>query len=281
VDSVNSSVISRDGTPIAFERSGDGPPVVLVDGALCTRTTGPAGKLAPYLEDRFTVYTYDRRGRGGSGDTAPYAVAREVEDIAALIDHAGGRASVFGSSSGASLALESARQGLQIDRLALYEAPMIVDGSRPPVGDRYVERLDELIRASRRGKAIKVFMREGIRVPAAFVHLMPLLPVWGRLEAIADTLVYDSTIVEEHLHGAPLPEQRWSTVVIPTLVAAGGKSPRWMQNAMEALADALPNAEHLTVERATHIVKASQLAPVLTEFFGRRSGPPEAATRRE
>ena len=124
---------SSDGTPIAYETAGDGPPVILVDGALCYRASGPSAPLAALLAEHFTVFTYDRRGRGESGDTAPYAVEREVEDIAALIDEAGGSACVYGISSGAALALEAANRGLGIERLVVYEAPFIVDDSRAPL----------------------------------------------------------------------------------------------------------------------------------------------------
>lgn len=261
------TVTSQDGTRIAFERLGDGPPLIVVDGAFCTREMGPSKKLAPLLADRFTVYAYDRRGRGDSGDTLPFEVTREVEDLAALIEQAGGTASVLGTSSGASLALEAARQGLPIDRLVLFEAPMVVDDSRPPVGEDYEARLEALIDSGQRGKAIKLFMREGIRVPAPFVALMPLMPAWSRLKAVAHTVVYDTRIVGDQLHGRPLRRDHWRSVEAPVLVLAGGKSPVWMQNAMRALADALPHAEHRTLAGQTHMVKAQVLAPVAAEFL--------------
>ena len=178
-------------------------------------------KLAPLLADTFSVYAYDRRGRGDSGSRLPYAVEREVDDLAALVEHAGGRASLFGSSSGATLALETARRGLPIERLALYEAPMIVDDSSPPVGGDYLSRIQALVDAGRAGDVIKVFLREGIRVPAPFVFLMPLLPAWSRLKAVADPLAYDTLIVEEYLHGKPLSADRWHSLAVPTLVERG------------------------------------------------------------
>lgn len=143
-------VLSKDGTPIAFDRSGKGPPIILVDGALCYRASGPMGPLAALLARHFTVFTYDRRGRGDSGDTAPYAVEREVEDIEALINEAGGSAVVYGISSGAALALEAANRGLAIKKLVLYEAPFIVDDSHPPIPKDFLARLNELIGSDRR-----------------------------------------------------------------------------------------------------------------------------------
>lgn len=272
-----SKVISRDGTPIAYEQRGEGPPLIVVDGAFCSRAMGPGKDLAPHLAERFSVVVYDRRGRGESGDTAPYAVERELEDLEALIERAGGGASVFGHSSGASLALEAARQGLPIERLALYEAPMVVDDSRPPVGDDYLSRLEALIAAGRRGDAVKLFMTEGVRVPGFFALVMPLLPMWQRLKAVADTVIYDSAIVDEHLHGKPLPVGRWATVTQPTLILAGGRSPAWMQNAMDALAGALPAAEHRTLAGQTHMLKPKVVAPVLEEFLGQAQSVAVAA----
>ena len=258
---------SSDGTTIAFDRVGDGPPVVLVDGALCYRASGPNGPLAQRLSRHFTVYTYDRRGRGGSDDTAPYAVEREVEDIAALIKEAGGAASVYGISSGAALALEAANRGLAIDRLALYEAPFIVDDSRPPVPPDYEAHIAGLVAQDRRGAVVRYFMKEGVRVPGAVVAMMRFMPARSRLKGVAHTLPYDVALTSEHQRGTPLPVERWASVTVPTLVIAGGRSPDWMRNGMRALADVLPHAQHRTLEGQTHIVKPDALAPVLTEFF--------------
>jgi pimeloyl-ACP methyl ester carboxylesterase len=214
------------------------------------------------------VYTYDRRGRGESGDTQPYAVEREVEDIEALINHAGGEAHVFGISSGAALALEAANRGLAIKRLVLYEAPFIVDDTRTPIPDDYLARLNALLAANRRGDAIKLFMKL-VGVPSFFIALMGLMPAWKKLKAIAHTLPYDITIVQDNQRGKPLPAGSWASATVPTLVVEGGKSPAWMRNAMRELADLLPNANLRTLEGQTHMVKAQKLAPVLQEFFTR------------
>jgi len=258
---------SRDGTRIAYDELGDGPPLILVGGALNTRSFGPNGSLAPLLAERFTVINYDRRGKGDSGDTLPWAVEREIEDLDALIEAGGGPASVYGISSGAALALEAASRGLAIEKLAMYEAPIIVDDSRPPLADDYLARLQGLVASGRRGDAIRLFMREGVGLPAAFVAMMRLMPAWSRLKAVAHTLPYDAAIVFDYQKGQPLPAEQWTSATIPTLAVAGGKSPDWMRNAMQALADVLPNARYQTLQGQTHVVKPEALAPVLVEFF--------------
>jgi pimeloyl-ACP methyl ester carboxylesterase len=261
------AVTSNDGTHIAYDKLGEGPPLVLVGGAFNTRTFGPNGGLAPLLAERFTVINYDRRGRGDSTNTAPYAVEREIEDIEVLIEEAGGSAHVFGISSGAALALEAANRGLAIDKLALYEAPFVVDDSRAPVPDDYLQRLEGLVASDRRGDAIRLFMRQGVGLPAVFVAMMRIMPAWSKLKTVAPTVIYDAAIVDDYQKGRPLPSDRWTSVTMPTLVAVGRKSPDWMRIAMRALANVLPNARHITLEGQTHIVKPQALAPVLVEFF--------------
>jgi len=261
------SVISKDGTAIAFDRIGAGEPVILVDGALCYRASGPSGPLAAALADRFTVITYDRRGRGESGNTAPYAVEREVEDLDALVKEAGGSACVCGVSSGAALALETASRIRSITKLALYEAPCIVDDSRAPIPADIVSQFDSLIAAGRRGDAVKLFMKL-VGVPAAFILLMRIMPAWPKLTAVAHTLPYDMTIMQDLQRGRPLPAARWAALTAPTLVLDGGKSPVWMRNAARALAGVLPTATYRTLDGQTHMVNAKVLGPVLTEFFG-------------
>src|SRR4051794_34864468 len=263
---MTSTVRSADGTAIAYETTGEGPPLILVDGALCHRDSGPSRPLAEQLSGSFTVFTYDRRGRGESGDTAPYGVEREVEDIQALIEAAGGSANVYGISSGAALALEAARRERAIDKLALYEAPFIVDGSRPPVVADYLPQLERLIAADRRGDAVKLFMRQ-VGVPGIFIALMRFMPAWSKLKAVAPTLRYDARVMGDTQRGRSLPVGRWSSVTTPTLVIAGGKSDEWMHNGMRELTGLLPNAEHRTLEGQNHMVKPKALAPLLAEFF--------------
>jgi pimeloyl-ACP methyl ester carboxylesterase len=261
------TVTSSDGTAIAYDRSGEGPPVILVDGALCYRAMGPNAPLAALLAERFTVFTYDRRGRGDSGDTAPYAVEREVDDLAALIDEAGGSACVYGISSGAALALEAAHRGLPIDRLVAYEAPFIVDDSRAPIPAGYAAELDALLAAGRRGDAVRLFMRQ-VGLPRILVALMRLMPAWGKLKGVAHTLPYDAATLRGLQAGEPLPADRFSAVTTPTLALVGGKSPAWLHHGMRALAEVLPNAQLRVLEGQTHMVKAKALAPVLVDFFG-------------
>ena len=265
-------VVSSDGTPIAFDRTGEGAPVILVTGALCSRTLGPGAKLARALADEFTVFTYDRRGRGDSGDGGRYAVEREVEDLEALIREAGGYAFVYGHSSGAVLALEAAAHGLPIERLALYEAPLIVDRSRATTESDWA-RIDAAIAEGRRGDAVKSFLR-AVGVPPLGIAVMRCLPVWARLTAVAHTLPYDGAIVRELQHGEPLSRSRWSSVRVPALAVHGRKSPLWLQGATRALAGALAKGEYLSLEGQTHDVSARAIAPVLGPFFGGRATIP-------
>jgi pimeloyl-ACP methyl ester carboxylesterase len=258
-------VLSKDGTAIAYDQVGHGPPVILIVGALCSRTLGPSVKLAPLLAEHFTVFSYDRRGRGESGDTAPYAVAREVEDLQALIEIAGGSACVFGHSSGAVLALDAAAHGLSIEKLALYEAPLIIDRSRASADDAWAQ-IDVAIAEGRRDDAVKAFMK-CVGVPGFAIALLRWLPVWAKLNAVAHTLPYDGALVREFQRGAPLPADAWRNVGIPALAIAGGKSPAWMQNGTRALAGVLAHAERRTLAGQTHDVSAKMLAPVLHVFF--------------
>jgi pimeloyl-ACP methyl ester carboxylesterase len=260
------TVRSADGTTISYTRAGQGPPLILVDGALCSRSFGPMPKLAEQLAPHFTVYTYDRRGRGESGDTGPYSPDREVEDLEALIDRAGDTVYVHGTSSGAALALEAAKHIRSIAKLAVYEPPFIVDDSRPPMPDDYLPRLKQLVADNHPGDAVKMFMRF-VGTPAIFTAVMPLTPVWPKLKAAAPTLPYDITIIHDHQRGAPFTPGEWDGVKAPVLAAAGGKSPAWITNAARALADALPDAAYRTLPGQNHMVKAHAIAPVLTEFF--------------
>jgi pimeloyl-ACP methyl ester carboxylesterase len=261
-----STVRSADGTTIAYTRAGQGPPLILVDGALCSRSFGPMPKLAEQLTPRFTVYTYDRRGRGESGDAAPFEPRREVEDLEALMAVAGDPVYLHGTSSGAALALEAAKHIPAIARLALYEPPFIVDDTRDPMPADWLPRLKQLLAANQPGDAVKMFMRF-VGTPAIFTAIMPLTPVWGKLKAAAPTLPYDLTIMHDHQKGTPLTPDEWAAVKAPTLVAAGSKSPAWMTNGTRALAGALPDATYRTLPGQNHMVKPQAIAPVLTEFF--------------
>jgi pimeloyl-ACP methyl ester carboxylesterase len=256
---------SADGTKIAYTRTGAGPALVLVDGAMCYRGSSPNDALAKELAAHFTVYTYDRRGRGESTDTGPYAVRREVEDLAALFKEAGGEAFLFGISSGAALALEAARS-LPVPKLAVYEPPFVVDDTRPRVPADHAARLDEALREGKRGKAVKLFMTEGVGLSGTTVAMMRVMPFWAKLKRVAHTSPYDSALVLEHQSGEPLPAA-WPEVEVPVLAIDGGRSPDWMRHGVASLAKVLPSAEYRTLPGQTHIVKAPALAPVLTGFF--------------
>jgi pimeloyl-ACP methyl ester carboxylesterase len=261
---------SADGTAIAYEHHGTGPALVLVDGALCYRAAGPMRPLADLLHSSFTVYTYDRRGRGESSDTLPYAVAREVEDLRAVIAQAGGRACVYAISSGAALALATAAAGLEITELALYEPPFMAgigDGTRIK---EYTERLNELLEAGHNGDAVALFMTY-VGMPAEAVAGIRAQPGWSALEALAPTLAYDDQV----LAGGGVPRDLASTIGVPALVLAGSASPPGLQEAAKATADALPTAEHRTLDGQTHDVAPDALAPVLIEFFGAGRGSPD------
>lgn len=256
-------VISKDGTPIAYERSGTGPALILVDGALCCRTFGPSRKIAPLLAPHFTVYVYDRRGRGQSGDTRPYSKDREVEDIAALTRETGGPAHLLGLSSGGALALEAAASGLEIRKVAAYEPPFVHDGGHHSEPD-HASQLEKLLAEGNRGAAVKYFMKDMVGAPAPVVVMMRLMPwVWSRLEAVAHTLPYDAAVMGEF----EVPTARLATIRVPTLVMNGSQTDPRLQRAARAVADAIPGAHHRTLAGQTHNVKPGVLAPAVVEYF--------------
>lgn len=263
-----STVISKDGTRIAYETLGSGPALVLVDGALCYRASGPARPLAEQLAARFTVSIYDRRGRGESGDAPEYDLRRELEDLEAVLAEAGGaEAGLYGISSGAMLALEAVNRGLAVRRLALYETPLVVDAARKPIPADYDAHLRALIASGKNGAAVKYFLRAAVGLPAPMVALFPLMPAWRKLKAVAPTLPYDASTIAGLTGGAPIPEGRFSGVQAPTLAIYGGKSPEWMKAAVRAVAAAVPGARSEELPGQTHMVKPAALAPVLAAYF--------------
>jgi pimeloyl-ACP methyl ester carboxylesterase len=266
------TVISKDGSRIAYDRVGSGPPVILVAGALGYRKFNKMQELAKLLAARCTVLNYDRRGRGDSTEVKPFALEREIEDIQALIDAAGGSASLWGWSSGGALALRAAGAGLAVARLSVYEVPFMVTAEAERPTRDYGERLDELVAAGDRNGAVKHFMRNSMGIPAPVVALMRLMPMWKELKATAHTLPYDWAALGEHtMYGAPLKAEEWASVTMPTLVVTGAKSPVVLQQGSRALADVLPNAELRTLEGVSHNLKMKKLAPVLAEFFTRET----------
>lgn len=258
-------VTSKDGTAIAFDQSGTGPAVILVGGAFQHRAIDPGtARLAAMLAQHFTVFHYDRRGRGDSSDMQPYAVEREVEDLDALIKHAGGSASVFGMSSGGVLALEAAARGLAIKKLALYEPPFHSgDEASRRAWEGYSRQLKALLAEGRRGDAAALAMTTWGAPPEA-VAGMRQAPIWSMFESVAPTLAYDNAIMGD----GSVPAARLASITVPTLVIDGGASPMPMQNAAQATAEALPNARRRTLEGQTHDVAPEVLAPVLEKFFG-------------
>ena len=266
------TVTSKDGSRIAYDRSGSGPSVILVGGALSYREFKRMEQLARLLAPHCTVINYDRRGRGDSTEVKPFALEREIEDIAALIEAEGGSASLWGWSSGGALAMRAAAAGVGVERLSVYEVPfMVTPGSKRPTPD-YGERLDELVAAGDRSGAVEHFMRNSIGIPAPIVALMRLTPMWRGLKATAHTLPYDWAALGRHtMYGAPLNPQEWASVTPPTLVVYGAKSPAVLQEGSRALADVLPNADLRKLEGVSHNVKMNRLAPVLAEFFTARA----------
>jgi pimeloyl-ACP methyl ester carboxylesterase len=259
------TVTSADGTVIAFERTGDGPAVILVGGAFNDRSTVAA--LAATLASEFTAIGYDRRGRGASGDQDEYSVQREIDDLAALIEQVGGSAHVFGHSSGATLALHAAQQGLPITRLAVYEPPYLVDSSRPRPAADVVDRIQALIDQERRDEAVTVFLTEQVGVPAqAVAGMRTNQTTWGWFLGLAHTLPYDVAICGP---GLALPADRLATITVRTLAIAGGESPPWMLAAARAVADTIPDARYLTLEGQDHGVlnQPEALRPILLDFL--------------
>lgn len=258
---------SADGTQIAYEVTGAGPTLVIVEGALCHRGMGTGKGLTPALSSRFSVVGYDRRGRGESGPGATsYDVQREVEDLVAVLEAVGPEVYVFGCSSGAALALEAGRQGVAMKKLALYEAPFILDDTRPPNAQDLPEQIESLVAADRRSDAVKLFMRT-VGVPAPMLAMMPIFPVWKGMTNVAHTIAYDFRIVVPFEQGQPLPAGYYAGVSPEAIVIAGGKSPTYMRNAQAAIADQLPSGRLVTLKGQTHMVKAKATAPVLVEHF--------------
>jgi pimeloyl-ACP methyl ester carboxylesterase len=262
VSSVRGKVASRDGTSIAFERSGTGPPLVIVDGAMCSRQFGPSEATAAALNSDFTVYRYDRRGRGDSSDTPPYEVARAVEDLDALVAEAGGSAFVYGISSGAGLALEAAASGVPITRLALFEPPYTAEGGDAPQPGEDAARLAQLLDAGRRGEAVELFF-SWVGMPDEAVAQMKSSPVWPALEQIAPTIAYDNRVMGDDR----VPRERAARVTAPTIVIAGSLSSSELRHAAREVASAIPHARHRTLEGQSHTAAPESIAPILSEFF--------------
>ena len=258
---MDKKTISADGTSLAYASRGEGPPVILVSGAMSTGDT--VAPLAEALADRFTAVVYDRRGRGESGDTRPYAVEREVEDLVALIGAVGGEAALYGVSSGGALALRAAASGLPVRRIAVYEVPFAVYEGGAEERAEYTERLTSALEQDRRGDAVELFLRltglgEGL------IQGARQSPMWPGMESIAPSLAYDDAVMGDGL----VPEARLASITAPVLSLAGGASPEWMREAARIVADTAPRGTYRVLERQSHMVEPEVLAPVLAEFFG-------------
>lgn len=258
------TVTSADGTRIAFTAHGEGKPVILVGGAFNDRTTVTGA--AEVLADGFTAIAYDRRGRGDSGDAEKYEVEREIEDIAALIAHGGGTASLFGHSSGAILALEATRQGIGVDKLAVYEPPYVVEGESPAPDD-LAEQLQALVDAGDRDGAARLFLVQGVGTPAEVVDGMQASQDWPWFTRLAHTLPYDVAICGP---GARFPIGRLEEIAVPTLAIGGGTSPDFLRAGAQAVAKAVPGGRYETLAGQDHGVlrQPEALRELLTAFFG-------------
>ncbi|MGW2522812.1 alpha/beta fold hydrolase [Streptomyces sp. NPDC001617] len=257
---MDNTTISRDGTAIAYQSTGEGPAVVLVSGAMSTGAT--VAPLAVPLSGGFTVVSYDRRGRGRSGDTEPYDVAREVEDLAALIDAVGGEASLYGISSGGALVLEAAASGLPLRGVAVYEVPYAVYEGGAKERAAYTESLTEALAQGRRGDAVELFLRL-TGLAEDMIQGARNSPMWPGMESIAPSLAYDNAVMGDGL----VPRARLAAIDVPVLSVAGSASPAWMREAARAVAETAPRGTYRVLEGQTHMVDPNVLAPALAEFF--------------
>ena len=263
------TVVSADGTSIAFERSGTGPVLVLVAQALSDRRDNR--RLASLLSKSFTVVNYDRRGRGASTDAGEWHLRSEVEDLEALIDAHGGRAALFGASSGAVLALDAAaRLPSKVTGVVAYEAPVIVDDRRPPVPRDLADRLEGLVAQGRSSQALTEFMKTALGASGFMVAAMRLMvPVWRSMVTIAATTVYDVRLCAGLQDGEPLTTTRWEAIAAPVLVVVGGKGDPFMQSGSAALGsllaaerEVIPGAHH-----ATPMMKPTAIVPTIERFL--------------
>ncbi|MEP6986858.1 MAG: alpha/beta hydrolase [Chloroflexota bacterium] len=274
------TVISKDGTSIAYDCIGSGFPLILVTGALGVRGDSSKDELVNRLKDHFTVINYDRRGRGDSSDTLPYTPQREIEDIDALISAVGGSAYLHGMSLGAILVLEAAAKlPTKVKKISLYEPPFIIDDSRPPLPKDYVQQLNQAVAEGKSGDAVEIFMTQALLIPAEFVSMMRNAPMaqtfpegvkppeWSDMEKVAHTLAYDGEIVQDFLAGHPLPKKRWAAYTSPGLVIVGGNSEPFFRDGAKSLANDIPNIKVRVLEGQDHAVSPAALAPVLIAFF--------------
>ncbi|MGZ3764798.1 MAG: alpha/beta fold hydrolase [Mucilaginibacter sp.] len=260
------TVISKDGTRIVYCKQGSGPAVILVDGAFCSKDFGPMPKIAELLAKDFTVFTYDRRGRGESGDTKPYTVTKEIDDLKAIVMAAGGSAYLFGISSGAALSIKAVTGGLNIEKLVLFEPPFLNKSkeNRPPRDSE--KQLNAMISEGRQADAVKFYMKKIMGMPAIIAFIIRLTPHWKKMKANANSLPYDAAVMGDFY----LPEKEVAAITIPTLVIDSLQSPDFLRAACREVVQVLPNAQQKSLKGKIHDVPAKTLVPVLTGFYNVR-----------
>src|SRR3981081_2542242 len=252
---------SKDGTVIAYDKLGHGPAVIVGGGVIGDRSQ--QAPVAELLAGDFAVFNFDRRGHGESGDTQPYAIPREIEDIDAVLQEAGGSAFVYGTSGPGVLSLHAAAEpGAKIKKLAIWEPPFVVDESRPKVRDDYKAQLTELLANDRRGDMVELFFTEAVGIPTEFVSQMRQAPWWSSQEALAHATVYDATIMGDF----SLPRAELARVKVTTAIIDGGMS-SWLTKSADEVASALPKGQRRTRAGQQHNVDPAAIAPALVEFF--------------
>ena len=256
------TIQSKDGTTLAYDVYGSGPALIYITGASCFRSFMPIVQDAKAFAKEFTVYNYDRRGRGDSTDTQPYAIEREVEDIEALIDAAGGKASLYGHSSGAVLALEAAlRFGDRVDKVVMYDPSYVNDEAEKSEYNNLSQQVHKLLQDGKNAQAMLTFLK-GIGMPKVFVYLVRLMPGWKTMAARAPTLAYDIALTRD----LP-PVDRASRVTAPVRVLVGEKSPAGIHDVASQLAKAIPGATYIQLAGQDHMVSAKAVLPVLVSFL--------------
>ena len=254
-------VVSKDGTRIAYEVSGAGPTLVIVAGALGYKDFPYLKSFVADFAKDFRVVIYDRRGRGGSGDKQPYSVDKEIDDLEAVVRAVRDPAIVLGTSSGAALALEAAARGVPMKSVVAFEPPYMVGEHHQPNHASYERDVRALVEKGDRSGAVAFFMRT-VGVPRFFVGIMRLMPIWKKLAAVAHTLPYDASI----MNNFNLPSARFGAIRVPTLVVGGGKSPAALKAAVRAVGETIPGARVVEVPKQTHAIKGVALLPVVREF---------------
>lgn len=256
-------VTSKDGTQIAYDVMGSGPVLIYITGASCFRKFPPVLEDVKVFSKDFTVYNFDRRGRGDSSDTQPYSVEKEIEDIEALIEVSSGKALLYGHSSGAVLALEAAYKLKNVEKIIVYDVPYVATETEKSTYKALSDKVLTQLSLRNNKKAMKTFL-SGIGMPKLFVWLLPFFPGWEIMHQLAPTLAYDIDLTKNF---APL--DRLKDIEIPTLVLAGSKSPENIRVVARQIAKAIPMANYEEIDGQDHMVSAKVLLPIFNKFFGK------------